>query len=168
MSVRRDSDYWSTGGSQGRLGPSVWEERVPALPSPGPEERGSHRSARPERNRQDHMCGSPQRRGRAQSWPLSEKEGLLGRSPRLLRGNGAPRLLGEDCEQETHDGYQAAVRRQEEQDLHGPCPGSVDESRQARSPRGSDGFPRPRLVPLPGYRAIIRRQVEMQDDIVDD
>src|SRR2546426_9505016 len=122
MSVRRDSDYWSTGGSQGRLGPSVWEERVPALPAPGPEERGSYRFARPERNRQDHMCEPPERRSRAEPRSLSPQEGLLGRSPRLLRRNGAPRLPGEDCEQETNHGDQATVCRQIEQDLHGPGP----------------------------------------------
>src|SRR6266568_3750309 len=129
MSVRRDSDHRPPGSPQGRFGPPIWEKRIPALPPPGPEERGGHRPSRSERNRQDHVRQPSERRSRAQSWPLQEKEGLLGRSPRLLRRNGTARLPGEDCEQETHDGDQAAIRGQAEQSLLRPSERPPDQDR---------------------------------------
>src|SRR2546430_17510835 len=122
MSVRCNSDYRAARSAERRSRTSVWKERVSSLPPPGPEERGGHWPARSERNRQDHVCEPPERGGGAEPGSLPPQEGVLGRSPRLLRRNGAPRLPGEDCEQETDHGDQATVCRQIEQDLHGPGP----------------------------------------------
>src|SRR5437899_11474398 len=138
MSVRCNSDYRAARSAERRSRTSVWKDRLSSLPPPGPEERGSHWPTRSKRNRQAHVCEPLERGGRAEPGSLPPQESLLGRSPRLLRGNGAPRLPREDCEQETHDGHQAAVRGQVEQDLHRPCPGSLDEGRQARSPRSEE------------------------------
>src|SRR5207247_2367222 len=99
MSVRRDPDYRTARGPEGRPRPSIREERLPSLPPPGPEEGRGHRAPRTERNREDDLCRPTQRGDRPEPGPLSTQESVLGGGPRLLRRHGAPRLPREDREQ---------------------------------------------------------------------
>src|SRR5207247_930255 len=53
MSLRRNPNHRPPGASEGGPRPPVQQERLPALPAPGPEGGRGHRPPRPERDRED-------------------------------------------------------------------------------------------------------------------
>src|SRR5216117_3497195 len=110
MPFRRDSDHRPPRGTQRRSRPSIREKRLAPVPDPSPEEGRGDRPPRAERDRQDDRGRHPVGRDRPEPRPLPSEEAALGRRPRVLQGDGGPRLPREDRAQRAHDRYQAPVR----------------------------------------------------------
>src|SRR2546426_12259579 len=113
MPLRRNPDHRPPGAAEGGPRPTVQQERVPALPAPGPESGGGRRPPRTERDQEDDDPLDPERGAVPEPRPLSPHAGdprILGRGPGEVQGDRAPRLPRTARRQGGADGPEAAVR----------------------------------------------------------
>src|SRR5436309_866154 len=169
--IRRNPNHRPPGTPEGGPCPPVQQERIPAVPPPGTEGGGGHRPPRSERHREDDDPLDPQRGTVPEPRPLSPDAGhpgVLGRGPREVQGDRAPRLPRTPRREEGADGPEAAVRGQAPEGREGHRAGPPEEGRRPGSAR------RPRLPavsrgrPPPGHRPPQRRGAPADRDCRDD
>src|SRR2546422_2565604 len=168
MSIRRNPDHRPPRTPEGGPCPPVQQERLPALPPPGPEGGRGRGPPWAERDREDDPLVDPERRVVPEFGPLPPHTAVLERRTREIQGDGGARLPREDCLKGNPHGPEAAVRRQAPEGRKGHRAGPSEEGRPPRPPRRALVPPLSGLGPASRHRPPERRGAPAHRDRRDD